>query len=623
MGGLLVLLAVAATSVTYGWQPDGNKGVEYIVQVSPDKLAQVRDTGEITSTIPPELQGHVSRVVIRVGNGQVPRTVPVSVQQAIEATRLSKADRQTVPIPQIDSAAMVMKPQSGFSFPDAASRAASSAGDRAAASVNDAAARLKNGASSTFNDLRDTARNTASNAASDLRSAANDRLQRGTDALSRAGNEAMNRIGTGARDNKWLPLDSQQRPSTDPTRTLGRDPRQNPDFVGPRLPTDRRLMDRLPTDRRQLSEYTQAELDQLSRENTMAMNTRLAGTRSSAEDSSRHSNTRGFGPDGRFGMMPSGMTSADRLTVEEQRRRDEAARLAKSNIDFTDGRLRLNNDPSQEDRLRQTRDDGRYSDARSSTFRDNDLRRTASDPRDNYDPRYPNDDRRIGSTDRDSRLPAWVTAGSSERSASGGANRDVDPRLSKADVDRLPAGAWSFDEYGNPIDKQRRVLDHVGNPVSPQRAYELTVGRSNPALAQSNMVSRTGMPLPGTLANGSMLPTLGQGIPNAATQPQLQYTGPVVDPRFATTRGSRPGVSNLTRAGTDVVPPPRSSSDRTTKTQSDKDKESVAAQPLFNFLLLMSIVANVYLVFWLKNLRHQFHDLVSSKRVANGEPVGI
>jgi hypothetical protein len=388
---------------------------------------------------------------------------------------------------------------------------------------------------------------------------------------------------------------------------------QNPDFVGPRRPSDRR----------QLSEYTQAELDQLSRENAASMNTRLAGTRSNTEDSARRSDARGFGPDGRFGMMPSGMTSADRLTVEEQRRRDEATRLAKSDINFADGRLRLGNDRSQDDRLRETQDDRRYTDGRSSTFRDNDLRRTTSDPRDNYDPRYSNEDRRIASTDRDSRLPAWATSGSSDRSTGASANRDVDPRLSKTDVDRLPAGAWSFDEYGNPIDKQRRVLDHVGNPVSPQRAYELTVGRSNPALAQSNMVSRTGMPLPGTLATGSMLPTLRQGIPSTAAQQQLQYTSTNVDPRFTTTNGNRPNASGAPRAGSGVNSPAGSPSDRTTKPPGEKERQSLAAQPLFNFLLLMSIVANVYLVFWLKNLRHQFHDLVSSKRVANGEPVGI
>ena len=45
-------------------------------------------------------------------------------------------------------------------------------------------------------------------------------------------------------------------------------------------------------------------------------------------------------------------------------------------------------------------------------------------------------------------------------------------------------------------------------------------------------------------------------------------------------------------------------------------RPTVTAQPLFNGLLLISIVANVYLIFWLKNLRHQFRDLVAAKRIA-------
>jgi len=43
----------------------------------------------------------------------------------------------------------------------------------------------------------------------------------------------------------------------------------------------------------------------------------------------------------------------------------------------------------------------------------------------------------------------------------------------------------------------------------------------------------------------------------------------------------------------------------------------MAAQPLFNGLLLISIVANIYLIFWLKNLRLQYHDIVAAKRMAH------
>ena len=48
-----------------------------------------------------------------------------------------------------------------------------------------------------------------------------------------------------------------------------------------------------------------------------------------------------------------------------------------------------------------------------------------------------------------------------------------------------------------------------------------------------------------------------------------------------------------------------------------ENRPQVAAQPLFNGLLINSFVANVYLVFWLKNLRLQFRDKVAAQRMAN------
>jgi hypothetical protein len=49
---------------------------------------------------------------------------------------------------------------------------------------------------------------------------------------------------------------------------------------------------------------------------------------------------------------------------------------------------------------------------------------------------------------------------------------------------------------------------------------------------------------------------------------------------------------------------------------------SLAAQPVFNGLLLFSFVANIYLFFWLKNLRHQFREMVAAKRMAHSGTSG-
>jgi hypothetical protein len=64
----------------------------------------------------------------------------------------------------------------------------------------------------------------------------------------------------------------------------------------------------------------------------------------------------------------------------------------------------------------------------------------------------------------------------------------------------------------------------------------------------------------------------------------------------------------------DVANAPESSSQAI---DSYKTDGSGQPQPLFNGILLISLVSNVYLVFWLKRLRLQFHDLVAAKRMVS------
>jgi len=78
MGAAPVLIMLAAIGVDYGWQPDGTTStrgdnIEYIVQISPDQLQQLQSIGEITSSIDPAVQNRVSRIVVRVGTAKLPR----------------------------------------------------------------------------------------------------------------------------------------------------------------------------------------------------------------------------------------------------------------------------------------------------------------------------------------------------------------------------------------------------------------------------------------------------------------------------------------------------------------------------------------------------------------------
>ncbi len=70
MGGAPLLLALAAVSIDYGYRPDGAGGLEYIVQVPPEMLNQTR---EVESVIDPAIRGKVSRIVVQLGTGPLPR----------------------------------------------------------------------------------------------------------------------------------------------------------------------------------------------------------------------------------------------------------------------------------------------------------------------------------------------------------------------------------------------------------------------------------------------------------------------------------------------------------------------------------------------------------------------
>ena len=150
MGGAVTLLLVATMGITFGWTPDGADGVKYIIQVPPDQLDQLERVGEITSTISPEVRGRVSEIVIRVGDGPVPRQMPanwmqtnashpsgvsqvVSDENALRGLPIASDDRRPIPIPMSSnsmqpgiipgnvnspSVTRLMKPQSnGMSMP--------------------------------------------------------------------------------------------------------------------------------------------------------------------------------------------------------------------------------------------------------------------------------------------------------------------------------------------------------------------------------------------------------------------------------------------------------------------------------------------------------------------------
>ncbi len=67
MNAMILMIATSAVGVNPGWQPTGDGGLEYIIQIEPD-FCEKFPPGGITSTIPHEMLNSINRIRIVVGN---------------------------------------------------------------------------------------------------------------------------------------------------------------------------------------------------------------------------------------------------------------------------------------------------------------------------------------------------------------------------------------------------------------------------------------------------------------------------------------------------------------------------------------------------------------------------
>ena len=196
---------------------------------------------------------------------------------------------------------------------------------------------------------------------------------------------------------------------------------------------------------------------------------------------------------------------------------------------------------------------------------------------------------------------AYPTTGSAAPSntTSGFPGSRPDARLSAAQV---AAGAWSVDAFGQPVDR-------AGQRIA-------TVSGMNHGQRLNQQVQPTGAAgFGGTFANQTANHMTNirpdNAIGNTATRQRTDMLNEGASKFSHPTSNGKPtqiqGEPLVSTAGS--IP-------RITETQVI-ETESVTTQPLFNGLLLISIVANVYLIFWLKNLRLQYHEMVAAKRMAS------
>ncbi len=574
MGGVPALLMVAALGVTYGWQPDGREGVEYIIQIPADQVDRMQRLGEISSTIDPAVRGRVSKITVRVGEGPLPRRdLPGFTRTggSIESY-VAQADHTPIPIPETGRTAdagkeAVMKPQagvpnSGMTLP---STLANPDFTGAANRTQSPSAPPKLGAA--LQSELDAARKRLGNAADTAVRAGNDAVRRTEDALRGAAAGALG-------DSRGATGPSLQFTGNDPQGAMSR-ARVGVPTTEPTSPSARawpELKGSSAAQSRNQTRVPRASTDPIGAEQRnpfRIQNERNLGSNGltvpsgAAELSNRgvgsttpyRGETTGLRPGDQLGRLPSGITlPTDRSNSISSYA--DAARDSGTNI-----------------RTPMTQRDAFGNPLNGNTQQNVDTNRTLS-----QSPLLGNH-----STIR-------RQAGADRRSAS------TDPTAS--DLVGMPPGTWTVDGYGRPIDRQGRLLDRLGRPIDPYGSTASTqVPIDQRGVDSMKSLRRTADDY--RVADSSRLAAQTPSQANYPTGNRETFSRGTPSPSsdsVAVGRASQPGSTdaNLTR----ITPQP-------------------TVQPVFSVLLLISFVANVYLVFWLKNLRDQFRDLVAAKRIAS------
>ena len=194
--------------------------------------------------------------------------------------------------------------------------------------------------------------------------------------------------------------------------------------------------------------------------------------------------------------------------------------------------------------------------------------------------------------------PADATAARSP--ASGFSTPRPDARLSAAQV---AAGAWSVDAFGQAVDRTGQRIASASTATSNQRFSNQQTrgtgatgfGNSFANQSASHMADVHSQAVNHGSAMHGNVATSGIGIPKMDSLPGTSKSNETARSSLASSD------NNMNRAPEIKV----------------IETESVTTQPLFNGLLLISLVANVYLIFWLKNLRLQYQEMVAAKRMAS------
>ena len=659
MGAAPVLIMLAVLGVDYGWQPDGTTSsrgdnIEYIVQISPDQAKQLGSIGEITSTIDPSIQGRVSRIVVRIGDGPLPKlagrvTPAPSSLQARTSAPIGNGDEQIVPIPEIVdsvsstsptrstgmSSESVMKPDpqgSSFQMPES----------------------LQAGATSALEQVRTRAAQAATQTATQLEAQARSTLDSQVEALSNMGADAVNRAASSAqngfnsltnpavstdptvnRDNRWSDLSTRSStgtaaagPSTDPVDPSARSAGW-PGFVGPTQPSDARS-----SDPRSLSNPYAGTAPPTASfgaspsstysapANTPAnpLGATASPVASSAAPPLNNSLTRdpsdpkwsGYGTSPNFGALPGSASPRTSFETANQTTSPSATGQTGFGLPSTTAASAPNTS-------------GYTQDAQGNIF--DSLGRQVDR---NGNPINPS-------------TAKWVN--------SSGQPTDQYGNL--------------LDASGQPIDQYGRRVDAYNRPISDARVAQKNDLRSTPVSTQPAAMEPPAAYPPNLNANTALNSATGLGAtaadrfgnaspynastysPNATAYPQTTLTPPPLDQsglsaqQIANMQSELRSYQQREAANAKLVnynEEGGSPSDQRYVNQSRSataaqtsapvsiptvKPRNVAVQFFFNFVLLISLVGNAYLIFETNNLRRKFRNMINSVRTSkvSAQPV--
>jgi hypothetical protein len=209
---------------------------------------------------------------------------------------------------------------------------------------------------------------------------------------------------------------------------------------------------------------------------------------------------------------------------------------------------------------------------------------------------------------------------------------------------QIAAGAWALDLRGRPIDRQGQLL-FAGGPTNSAPAYDparmlaqeqpqqpmFTGGASQRLGQQATFDQRPTSQVDSRGQSASLgTPTIGQPSYSPDNLAYRDRERPVDSYEYATSPRETQQMRLPAQPSPSAPDRDRRELDRVSELDRSREisrsanaigdaplRRPVASQSFFNTLLLLSFVANVYLVVWLKKLRLRFHEIVAAKRMAN------